>query len=135
MWGSLFKQINRNFLLFQFPALVRDEEFLIHNNNAIANVEKVHFIEPEKMVKMRKMTENNEVVWQLLWVRYDDRPPLVAFHLDSILQFRSLNKESDTDLREMFYTVIESLFPLEKLNVDTRSWDQSGRNFDLKKRL
>uniref|UniRef100_A0A6P7GDL0 Uncharacterized protein LOC114340957 n=1 Tax=Diabrotica virgifera virgifera TaxID=50390 RepID=A0A6P7GDL0_DIAVI len=105
-------------------------ESLVHNNNALSSIEKFHFLkrtlqgDPEKMVKMRKMTaENYEVVWKLLCDRYDDKPLLVGFHIDSLVEFRSLSKESATDLRDMLDTVIESLFALEKLDVESNSWD------------
>ncbi|XP_072400762.1 uncharacterized protein [Diabrotica undecimpunctata] len=105
-------------------------ESLVHNNDAISSIEKFHFLkralqgDPEKIVKMRKMTaENYDVVWQLLCDRYDDKPLLVGFHIDALLVFRSLSKESATDLRDMLDTIIESLFALEKLNVESNSWD------------
>ncbi|XP_072380660.1 uncharacterized protein [Diabrotica undecimpunctata] len=105
-------------------------ESLVHNNDVLSSIEKFYFLkralqeDPEKMVKMRKMTaENYDVVWQLLCDRYDDKPLLVGFHIDSLLVFRSLSKESATDLRDMLDIIIESLFALEKLNVESNSWD------------
>lgn len=60
---------------------------------------------------MRKITA--KYVWQLLFDCYDDKSLLVGYYLQSVLSFRSLIKESATELWDMLDTVIESLFAFD----------------------
>lgn len=69
------------------------------------------------------IAETYRIVWKFLCDRYDDKPSLVGHDLESILSFNLLKRLSAISLREMFDTLVESLFVLQKLNVETTSLD------------
>ncbi|XP_072400609.1 uncharacterized protein [Diabrotica undecimpunctata] len=105
-------------------------ESLIHNDKSITDIQKFHFLkralqgDATKVVQKRQTTSvSYNIVWKLLCDRYDDTPMLVDFHLDALLLFLNLVRESADQLRNMLDTVTETLLTLEKLNISVQSWD------------
>ncbi|XP_072395137.1 uncharacterized protein [Diabrotica undecimpunctata] len=77
-----------------------------------------------KVLQKRQTTSvSYNIVWKLLCDRYDDTPMLVDFHLDALLLFPNLVRESADQLRNMLDTITETLLTLEKLNISVQSWD------------
>ncbi|XP_050500987.1 uncharacterized protein LOC126880951 [Diabrotica virgifera virgifera] len=54
---------------------------------------------------------------------YDDTPMLVDYHLDALLLFPNMVKESADHLRNMLDTMTETLLTLEKLDISVENWD------------
>ncbi|XP_045767942.1 uncharacterized protein LOC123869187 isoform X3 [Maniola jurtina] len=103
---------------------------LIHSNNNLGNINKFHYLRAAlkgsalTVIKNLEFTSKNyEVAWQLLSSRYDNERLLVNIHVNSLLNFSTMTKESGKSLRNLVDTINRNLCALNTLGQPTDHWD------------
>ncbi|XP_069358343.1 uncharacterized protein [Maniola hyperantus] len=103
---------------------------LIHSNNKLGNINKFHYLRAALkgsaliVIKNLEFTSKNyDVAWQLLSSRYDNERLLVNIHVNALLNFTTITKESGKALRNLVDTINRNLCALNTLGQATDHWD------------
>lgn len=103
---------------------------LIHNNNHIADVQKLHFLkssvagEAERILRQFDITGSNyHAAWDALTKRYENKRVLVLTQLKLLFNQVTIKQESDKDIRNLLDRTRECLHELNTLGVPTNEWD------------
>ncbi|XP_038215213.1 uncharacterized protein LOC119834785 [Zerene cesonia] len=103
---------------------------LIHNESAIDNVQKLHYLkgcltgEAEQLIRNLSCTaENYSICWQQLENRYNNKKIQANCILKRLTSQKVLLSESSSAIRNLLDTTIECLSALKNLGIDTNSWD------------
>nr|CAI5857751.1 unnamed protein product [Callosobruchus analis] len=103
---------------------------LIHNNNRLSNVEKLHYLrsclrgEAAKVVCSLKTTDANySVAWQLIKERFEDKRTIVNQHLKCLFELPNIHRSSAEALRQFSYNVVKEIRCLESLGEPINTWD------------
>ncbi|XP_052745101.1 uncharacterized protein LOC112047560 isoform X4 [Bicyclus anynana] len=103
---------------------------LIHNCSTIGNINKFHYLRAAlkgsalTVIQSLEFTAKNyDVAWQLLSSRYDNERILVNIHVNALLNFTQIQKESGKILRNLVDTVNRNLCALNSLGQPTDHWD------------
>ncbi|XP_045459918.1 uncharacterized protein LOC123670468 [Melitaea cinxia] len=103
---------------------------LIHNNEALSPVQKLHYLksnlsgEPETMLRNFSITDANyEEAWCQLVKRYNNK----RFNCNAILKIlftqKMITAESASHIKQLLDTTVTCLKALSNMAIDTRSWD------------
>ncbi|XP_052737989.1 uncharacterized protein LOC128198158 isoform X2 [Bicyclus anynana] len=103
---------------------------IIHNCSTIGNINKFHYLRAAlkgsalTVIQSLEFTAKNyDVAWQLLSSRYDNERILVNIHVNALLNFTQIQKESGKILRNLVDTVNRNLCALNSLGQPTDHWD------------
>ncbi|XP_052739055.1 uncharacterized protein LOC128198325 isoform X3 [Bicyclus anynana] len=103
---------------------------LIHNCSTIGNINKFHYLRAAlkgsalTVIQSLEFTAKNyDVAWQLLSSRYHNERILVNIHVNALLNFTQIQKESGKILRNLVDTVNRNLCALNSLGQPTDHWD------------
>nr|CAI5848850.1 unnamed protein product [Callosobruchus analis] len=103
---------------------------LIHNNNRLSNVEKLHYLrsclrgEAAKVVCSLKTTDANySVAWQLIKERFENKRAIVNQHLKCLFELPNIHRSSAEALRQFSYNVVKEIRCLESLGEPINTWD------------
>ncbi|CAH2266948.1 jg10262 [Pararge aegeria aegeria] len=103
---------------------------LIHDNNTIGDINKFHYLKAALkgsaliMIQNLEFTSKNyKIAWQLLSNRYDNERLLINNHINAILDFTPIQKESCHFLRKLIDTIRRNLCALNTLGQPTDHWD------------
>ncbi|KAI8438475.1 hypothetical protein MSG28_010976 [Choristoneura fumiferana] len=105
-------------------------ESLIHTNDRIKAVHKFHYLNSYLEGEASRVISNLEVsaanypeAWELLCERYGNKRQLITNHLNSLLNFDVIRRESDKALRFLSDHMTKNLRALETLGLPTQHWD------------
>jgi hypothetical protein len=105
-------------------------EALIDKNDRIPDIQKFHYLksclknEANRIIESLTVSAANyKSAWETLQKRYNNKRLIVQEHLYAILNAPTINKNSQSTLRQLSDTFIINLNALKALNIDTRSWD------------
>lgn len=105
-------------------------ESLVHNNNAIDNVQKIHYLkgyltgEAEQLIRHTPISEANyKICWELIKERYENKRFICKTIFDRLLSFRNGTCESAAFLKELIDTSTDCLHALKNINIDVSTWD------------
>lgn len=103
---------------------------LIHDNSAISNVQKFHYLraslegDASSVIKSLELScSNYEVAWNTLLERYDNDKLLIYNHVKTLFNTESISKESAGALRKLSDDFSKNLRALEQLNQPVAEWD------------
>lgn len=103
---------------------------LIHKNENIQTIHKFHYLlsylrgDAARVVSNIEVSQANyENAWRLLCDRYDNKKQLINFHLNSLLNTESIQRESCRALRYLIDHVNKNLRALQSLGQPTDKWD------------
>ena len=103
---------------------------LIHNNAAINNIQKFHYLRAalegnaEQIIKSLEFSEANyTIAWEALRGRFDNKNLLVHNHIKAIFNIEPINKECASQLRRMLDNINKHLRALNALDQHTEHWD------------
>lgn len=108
----------------------RDTFTSIVHTKSISNIRKFHFLrlalqgEAAEVIKSLQISDNNyNVAWSLLEERYENKHLLINFHLKSLFNLPSIQKESYDGLRQLLDGSQKHLRALEVLGRPIDQWD------------
>lgn len=98
---------------------------LVHQNPQLSKIEKFHYLlssvigTATGLVRSLSLTEDNyKIVWDNLYIRYNNKRVLITAHLDVIFHFAPLAKESLPNLISFLATFQENVAAIRALEVD-----------------
>lgn len=103
---------------------------LVHNNNALDNVQKLHYLkthltgEAEQLIRHTPISgANYDHCWSLLEQRYNNRKYLANCILNRFFGIKRLNSEIASGLKDLIDTTMDCLNALKNISIDVSSWD------------
>lgn len=103
---------------------------LIHDNLNLKNVEKLHHLKTclkdvalKIIANLQTTDDNYDIAWNLLVERFDNKRLMVNDHIKAIMNLPKLNKPLPTQLRELTDSIHTHVSALEKLGLDSISWE------------
>lgn len=103
---------------------------MIHDNNAISNIDKFYYLrsslggEASKVIESLKPSNANyDVAWQLLLERFENTRLIIYNHIAAIFDQRPVREESHIDLRKLLDNITAHLRNLKILGEPTEHWD------------
>ncbi|XP_043263201.1 uncharacterized protein LOC122403641 [Colletes gigas] len=105
-------------------------ESLIHNNKALGNIEKFHYLnsslkgDAARVIQSLGVSElNYGLAWKALKDRFEDRNTIKHDHIRTLWDLPVLTKESYSGLRRLLDDMKNSLLALNALGEPTEHWD------------
>lgn len=105
-------------------------ESLIHNNNSLADVQKLHYLkshlqgEAEQLLRHIAITDANyEQCWVQLNKRYNNKRYIANCILNRLVGQKALTSESSNGVKELLDTTNNCLNALSNLGVPVSTWD------------
>lgn len=105
-------------------------ESLIHNNDKIQAIHKFYYLNTYLEGEAARIVSNIEVAdsnypqaWSLLCERYDNKRQLITNHLNSLLSFDPMTRESEKAIRFLVDHITKNLRALKTLGQPTDHWD------------
>ncbi|WP_253302631.1 DUF1759 domain-containing protein [Wolbachia endosymbiont of Psylliodes chrysocephala] len=103
---------------------------LIHQNENLRNVEKLHHLKTclkdlaLKLVANLETTDDNyNIAWNLLVERFENKRLMINNHIKDIINLPNLTRTSPTVLRELTDNVHSHVCALEKLGLESKAWE------------
>lgn len=103
---------------------------IIQENKTISDIQKFYYLRSSlegdacKIIQSIKASEANYVIaWQLLKDRFENKRLIVHNHVKAIFDLPVIQKESHTELRNLFDNVTKHLRSLKALGEPTEHWD------------
>lgn len=100
---------------------------LVHNNNALSNIEKFHYLLSAVTGSARAVTRsiplsdaNYEVAWNALVERFDNQRLIINAHMDKLFSFPPLKSSSLNELKIFLDTFKENIGALNSFNVPNK---------------
>ncbi|XP_031332673.1 uncharacterized protein LOC116162992 [Photinus pyralis] len=104
---------------------------LIHENKNLNKIQKMFYLksclkgDAHRLVQSLEITSDNyDVAWDMLKKRYENKRVIVNSHIKSLFELPTVTKDSYILLRKLLDSVFQHMSSLEKLNVNTKEWDQ-----------
>ncbi|XP_071053586.1 uncharacterized protein [Onthophagus taurus] len=105
-------------------------ESLIHNNNAINNIQKFHYLisalsgSAREVISSLEITQiNYDVAWDLLCTRYNNSRILIQIHLKSLFDIEKIALEKAHLIRKFIDDIRKHMRALAALKEPTENWD------------
>lgn len=102
----------------------------IHNNPSLSNAQKHQFLksklrgEAEKLIQHLSISSENYLVsWELLNNRFNNKKIIFTSHINTLLGLPTMQTQTSALIKRMHDTTNECLHAVQKLGVDTTSWD------------
>ncbi|XP_043471057.1 uncharacterized protein LOC122504184 [Leptopilina heterotoma] len=103
---------------------------MVHNNRDLSDLQKLHYLrsclkgEAMSIISSLECSiENYSISWELLQKRFDNKRIIIRTHVDALLEYPKLIKESAQELRKLLDLVQIHLRALKSLNEPVDSWD------------
>lgn len=103
---------------------------LIHDNNALANVQKMYYLqsslkgEAAEIIAGLELTDSNYLTaWDILVERYENKRKRINTHLQNILDLPPVNKESSHSLKNLMDTYQKNIRALDNLEDCASHWN------------
>lgn len=103
---------------------------LIHSNNKIANVQKMHYLkscvsgQAASAIESLQITNDNyDIAWKTLIDRFDNKKIIVNQHIKALLEMLPISRDSHSSLRNLLDTMSKHMRALQALKVPTENWD------------
>ncbi|XP_076384559.1 uncharacterized protein LOC143263580, partial [Megalopta genalis] len=103
---------------------------VIHENNSLTDIQRFHYLNTSlKGVAARVIQAlgvsgtNYRHAWELLKSRYEDSTSLKRHHVNSLLDLKSIQRESDITLREFLDEATNHRIALMSLGESVETWD------------
>lgn len=103
---------------------------LIHNNVALSDIEKFHYLksclrsEAIQVVKSLEVSSSNyAIAWNLLKDRFQNKRLIINNHIKGLLEIPAISKESSAALRQLLDNTVTHLRALDSLEQPTSQWD------------
>lgn len=130
----------RSFLQMQIPkfsgSILEWPSFKDHFVSVVVNdirltpVERLYHLkghisgEAEELLRDVTITAANfESAWATLENHYENKRVLVNTHLNRFMSIQSINKESSSELKTLYFTATQSIRALKNINRPTEHWD------------
>lgn len=103
---------------------------LIHENDAISDIQKYHYLRASlvnsaaQVIRSIEFSASNyPVAWDTVFNRYNNTRLLINNHIQAILNFESITKESAGKLRDLSDNISKHLKSLDTLKEPVDKWD------------
>ena len=103
---------------------------LVHNDNSMDNVKKLHHLKNALVGPAASILEhlsvtsvNYPVALELLEKRYENKKVIINYYLDQIFGFKPLLNESYSGLSSLMDCVQKNIRAINAMNVPTNQWD------------
>jgi len=103
---------------------------MIHNSETLPDIDKLHYLrwalvgDAYKLVESLEVTnENYKIAWEIINKRYKGNKAIIQHHIQSLINFPCISKESHSSLRQLVDTVQQHIRTLKRLGQPTESWD------------
>lgn len=114
----------------EWPAFQDMYETLIHNNAALSNVQRLHYLktslsgEAESLLKHVQVTgDNYEPSWTMLKSRYGNKRIIVNSLLKRLFMQKKIINQSANQIKSLLDTTTECINSLKNMKIRTDSWD------------
>ncbi|XP_076384534.1 uncharacterized protein LOC143263460, partial [Megalopta genalis] len=103
---------------------------VIHENNSLTDIQRFHYLNTSLkgvaacVIQALGMSGTNyRHAWELLKSRYEDSTSLKRHHVNSLLDLKSIQRESDITLREFLDEATNHRIALMSLGESVETWD------------
>lgn len=103
---------------------------LVHDNKALRDIQKLYYLrscltgKALHIVDSLKVSASNyAIAWQMLVERYEQKGLIIHSRIRELYEYPRLNKESHTEIRDLYDTFIKNLRSLKALDEPTEYWD------------
>lgn len=104
-------------------------ESLIASNDALPNVQKLHYLrsaltgEAAKVINSLEITNDNyAVAWNLLKQRFENKRLIVQYLIQMLFDIPAITRESYADLRQLVDNISQYTQSLTKLGQPVENW-------------
>ncbi|XP_076661119.1 uncharacterized protein LOC143364992 [Halictus rubicundus] len=103
---------------------------VIHENNSLTDIQRFHYLNSSlkgvaaRVIQALGVSETNyKQAWELLKSRYEDSTSLKRHHVNSLLDLKSVQKQSEVTLREFIDDATNHRVALMSLGEPIETWD------------
>nr|XP_012233615.1 PREDICTED: uncharacterized protein LOC105678681 [Linepithema humile] len=103
---------------------------MIHDNEALPAIDKLHYLrwslvgDAYKLIEsLEVINENYQIAWEIVNKRYKGNKTIIQNHVQALINFPCISKESHSSLRQIVDTILQHLRTLKRLEQPTDSWD------------
>lgn len=113
----------------QWPNFRDTFKAIVDENKNLSDIKKLYYLRlalkggAAKIIASIEMSdENYQVAWRLLEGRFENKRVLVHHHLQALIKFPAIQKESHSSLRQLLITTEKHVRALKKLGQPTDQW-------------
>ncbi|XP_018400225.1 PREDICTED: uncharacterized protein LOC108777761 [Cyphomyrmex costatus] len=113
----------------QWPNFRDTFKAVIDENEALSDIKKLYYLRlalkgvaAEVLESMEMSADNYDVAWDLLKNRFENKRVLVHHHVQALIEFPVMQKESQSNLRQLLDHTEKHVRALKKLGEPTDSW-------------
>lgn len=113
----------------QWPNFRDTFKAVIDENQNLSDIKKLYYLRlalkglaAEIIASITMSADNYEIAWKLLEGRFENKRVLVHHHLQALIEFPAIQKESHAALRQLLDTMEKHVRALKKLNQPTEHW-------------
>lgn len=103
---------------------------MVHNNQTLPTIDKLHYLrwalvgDAHKLIDSLEITaENYATAWDMVSKRYKNDKTIIQHHVQALIDFPCITKESHIALRQLADTVQQHIRTLKRLRQPTDQWD------------
>jgi len=103
---------------------------MVHDNAMLPPIDKLHYLrwsligDAHKLVESLEVTSHNyQIAWDIINKRYKGNKTIIQHHVQAIINFPCLTKESHSSLRQLVDTTQQHIRTLKHLEQPTDTWD------------
>ncbi|KYN12110.1 hypothetical protein ALC57_15724, partial [Trachymyrmex cornetzi] len=112
----------------QWPNFRDTFKAVIDENSNLSDIKKLYLklafkgVAAEILESMEMSADNYDVAWNLLESRFENKRILVHHHVQALVEFPVMQKESPTELRQLLDHTEKHVRALKKLGELTEQW-------------
>lgn len=113
----------------QWPNFRDTFKTIVDENENLSDIKKLYYLRlalkgvaAEIIASIEVSAENYQVAWKLLEGRFENKRVLVHHHLQALIKFPAIQKESHSSLRQLLVTTEKHVRALKKLGQPTDQW-------------
>lgn len=113
----------------QWPNFRDTFKAIVDENENLSDIKKLYYLRlalkgvaAEIIASIEVSAENYQVAWKLLEGRFENKRVLIHHHLQALIKFPAIQKESHSSLRQLLVTTEKHVRALKKLGQPTDQW-------------
>lgn len=99
---------------------------MVHDNNNLPCIDKLHYLrwaligDAYKLIELLEVTNDNYLIaWEIVNKRYKGDKAIIQHHVQALINFPNLSKESHSALRQLVDTTLQHIRTLKRLGQPT----------------